>query len=98
MRAKFISIKSSASGLDSGDLLFNVDQIVLVEAASATTTTMNLTSAAAGLDVVTVTHTTTGTTPSVRDAINNALTANPGGVKAKVNLPSGITVSGIVVA
>ena len=96
--AKFISIKSSASGLDSGDLLFNVDQIVLVEAASATTTTMNLTSAAAGLDVVTVTHTTTGTTPSVRDAINNALTANPGGVKAKVNLPSGITVSGIVVA
>jgi len=96
--AKFISIKSSAAGLDSGDLLFNVDQIVLVEAASATTTTMNLTSAAAGLDVVTVTHTSTGTTPSVRDAINSALTANPGGVKAKVNLPTGITVSGIVVA
>ena len=48
------------------------------------------------LDEVTLTHTSVGTTPSVRDAINYALTANPGGVKAKVQLPSGITVSNIV--
>ena len=96
--AKFIAINSSASGLGGGDYLFNVEQIIAVEAASGTTTTMNLTSAAAGLDVVTVTHTNTSTTPSVRDAINNALTANPGGVKARVHLPSGITVTGIAIA
>jgi len=34
----------------------------------------------------------------VRDAVNSALTANPGGVKAKVQLPTGITVSGVVIA
>ena len=34
-----------------------------------------------------ITHLGTGSTPSVRDAINYALTANPGGVKAKVSLP-----------
>jgi hypothetical protein len=96
--ASFISIKSSAAGLAGGEFLFNVDQIILVEAASATTTTMSLSTLAAAEDVVTITHTSVGTVPSVRDAINAALTANPGGVKARVNLPAGITVSGIAVA
>jgi hypothetical protein len=96
--AKFIAIKSSASGLGGGDFLFNVDQIITVEAASATTTTILLTSSQATEDVVTLTHTDVGTTPSVRDSINAALTANPGGVKAKVNLPSGVTVSGVAIA
>jgi hypothetical protein len=96
--ASFISIKSSAAGLAGGEFLFNVDQIILVEAATATTTTMSLSTLAAAEDVVTITHGTVGTTPSVRDAINAALTANPGGVKAKVNLPVGITVTGIAVA
>ena len=41
---------------------------------------------------------TVGTTPSVRDAVNAALTANPGGVKARVQLPVGITVSAIAIA
>jgi hypothetical protein len=31
----------------------------------------------------------------VRDAVIYALTANPGGIKAKVKLPSGITVSAV---
>jgi len=96
--AKFISIFSSGADRAGGNLLFNVDQIVNVEAASATTTAMNLTSAASGLDVATITHTSTGTGTGVRDAINNALTANPGGVKARVHLPTGITVSGIAIA
>ncbi len=96
--AKFIQIFSSGAGRAGGNLLFNVNQIVNVESASATTTTMNLTSAAAGLDVATITHTDTGTGTGVRDAINNALTANPGGVKAAVHLPSGVTVSGIGIA
>jgi|TARA_B110000902_G_scaffold246269_1_gene301214 hypothetical protein len=96
--ASFISIKSSAAGLAGGEFLFNVDQIILVEAATATTTTISLSTLAAAEDVVTITHGTVGTTPSVRDAINAALTANPGGVKARVNLPAGITVTGIAVA
>ena len=96
--ASFISIKSSAAGLAGGEFLFNVDQIILVEAASATTTTISLSTLAAAEDVVTITHGTVGTTPSVRDAINAALTANPGGVKARVNLPAGIAVTGIAIA
>ena len=48
------------------------------------------------LDECTVTHASTGTVPSVRDAIIYALTANPGGVNAKVHLPAGITVSNVV--
>lgn len=96
--ASFISIKSSAAGLAGGEFLFNVDQIILVEAIDATTTTISLSTLAAAEDVVTLTHTSVGTTPSVRDAVNAALTANPGGVKAKVNLPTGISVTGIAVA
>jgi hypothetical protein len=96
--AKFIAIKSSASGLAGGDYLFNVDQIITVEAVNGTTTTILLTSSQAAEDVATITHADVGTTPSVRDAINAALTANPGGVKARVQLPAGITVSGIAIA
>ena len=41
--AKFIQIFSSGAGRAGGNLLFNVNQIVNVESASATTTVMNLT-------------------------------------------------------
>jgi hypothetical protein len=92
--AKFISIYSSGTGLDGGDILIGVDSIVGVDAASSTTTVIKLNGGV--LDEATITHTAVGTTPSVRDAINYALTANPGGVKAKVALPSGITVSNVV--
>jgi hypothetical protein len=92
--AKFISIFSSGAGLDGGDVLIGVDSIIGVDAASATTTVIKFSSGV--LEEATVTHTSTGTVPSVRDAINYALTANPGGVKAKVALPSGITVSDVV--
>ncbi len=92
--AKFISIYSSGSGLDGGDILIGVDSIIGVDAASGTSTVIKMSGGV--LDECTITHLTTGTTPSVRDAINYALTANPGGVKAKVALPSGITVSDVV--
>jgi len=91
--ARFITIFSSGAGLAGGNLLVSVDDILTVKAATATTTTI-----IGAATVTTVTHTTVGTTPSVRDAINSALTANPGGVNAKVALPMGITVSAIVVA
>ena len=92
--AKFISIYSSGAGLEGGDVLIGVDNIIGVDAASGITTVIKFNGGV--LDECTITHTSVGTTPSVRDAINYALTANPGGVKAKVKLPSGITVSSIV--
>ncbi len=94
--AKFISIHSSGAGLAGGDILINADNVNSVIAPSATTTVLKLNGPA--LDEATVTHTSVGTVPSVRDAINYALTANPGGVKAKVKLPAGITVSSVALA
>ncbi len=93
--AKFISIHSSGAGLAGGDILVNADLSTGVVAASGTSTVIYLAGGAAG-DLATITHTSTGTVPSVRDAIIYALTANPGGIKAKVSLPSGISVSQVV--
>ena len=95
--AKFISLSSSAAGLDSGEHLVSAEDIIYVKAGSATTTLLYVNGPAA-CDLITVTHTSTGTVPSVRDKINYALTANPGGVKAKVQLASGISISGIVIS
>ena len=89
--AKFIAIKSSGAGLAGGDVLLGVEGIISVDAASATTTVVEY-----DTKKTTITHLTVGTTPSVRDAVNAALTANPGGVKARVQLPVGITVAKIV--
>ncbi|MCP4991770.1 MAG: hypothetical protein GY928_38630 [Colwellia sp.] len=94
--AKFIEINSSGSGLAGGKILLGVNNINGVIAASATTTVIKFNGG--GLDEATITHTSVGTVPSVRDAVNAALTANPGGVKAKVNLPAGITVSAVAIA
>jgi len=94
--AKFISIPSSGSGIAGGDILVGADLITGVVQASSTTVVIYLAGGAGG-DVCTITHDTVSK-PSVRDAVNYALTANPGGVKAKVKLPSGIEVSGVVFA
>ncbi len=91
--AKFIEVYSSGADLDGGNILLGVEGIISVDAASATTTTVTYDG-----KVVTITHDSVGTTPSVKDAVNAALTANPGGVKAKVHLPSGITVTEITIA
>ena len=93
--AKFISIHSSGAGLAGGDILVNADLATGVVADTGTSTKIFLAGGTAG-DLVTITHTSTGTVPSVRDAIIYALTANPGGIKAKVSLPSGIEVSSVV--
>ena len=92
--ASFISIHSSGAGLDGGDILIGVSSVLGVDAASATSTVIKMNGGV--LDECTVTHASTGTMPSVRDAIIYALTANPGGVNAKVHLPAGITVSNVV--
>ena len=96
--ARFISLNNTATGLANGEWLFNVDQILYVEAASATTTLLYLNNDVTAEDIVTLTHTDVGTTPSVKRAVQNAMTANPGGVKAKVNMPSGISITAIGIA
>ena len=90
--AKFIAIKYTGAGLAGGDVLLGVEGIIGVTAGSATTTVVEYEGKAA-----TITHLTVAT-PSVRDAVNAALTANPGGVKARVQLPAGITVSLVAIA
>ena len=89
--AKFLSIYVTNTGLTAGERLINADQITTVAQTAATTTVITL--AEAGATVVTLTHTDTGTTPSVRDAINDAITAVPGGQTVVVSLPVGIVCS-----
>ena len=96
--ASFISIHSSAASLDGGDILIGVSSVLGVDAASSTSTVIKMNGGV--IDECTVTHTSTGVgaaaIPSLTDAIIYALTANPGGVNAKVHLPAGITVSNVV--
>jgi|VirMetMinimDraft_7_1064189.scaffolds.fasta_scaffold02123_10 hypothetical protein len=94
--AKFIAIKKDGGGtLNDGDQLFAVEGIVTVEAVNSTSTAIKYDG---GLTATITYNDDFLFQPRVRDAINAALTANPGGVKARVQLPDGITVSGIVTA
>jgi len=96
--AKFISLDSSAANLAEGEFLVSAEAIVYVDQTANVTTKIYLDGAAAANDLITITHTSTGTSPTMREAVNYALTANPGGVKAKVQNPSGISISGIAIA
>ncbi len=96
--AKFLSINVTNTGLTAGPRLINADQITTVAQTAATTTAITLGNSNSAVDVVTLTHTDTGTTPSVKDAINAALTAVPGGQTVVVALPEGVVVSAIAVA
>ncbi|RLI50009.1 hypothetical protein DRO61_04375 [Candidatus Bathyarchaeota archaeon] len=96
--ARFISISvvGGADAFEDGQHLINTESVITVTsgdeagANEGTKTTIHTNSAV--LNTVVLTH-GTETTPSVRDAINSALTANPGGVKSTVGLPSGIAVT-----
>ena len=96
--AKFLSIYVTNTGLTAGERLINADQITTVAQTGATTTVITLAQAGTSFDQVTLTHTSTGTTPSVRDAINDAITAVPGGQTVAVSLPVGIVCSAIALA
>ena len=96
--AKFLSINVTNTGLTAGERLINADQITTVVQTAATTTVITLANANTGFDQVTLTHTSTGTTPSVKDAINDAITAVPGGQTVTVSLPVGIVCSAIALA
>jgi hypothetical protein len=94
--AKFLSINVTAAGLNGGPRLINADQIVTVTQASATTTTIFLAPVGgSAVDVLTLTHTSTGTVPSIKDAVNAAITAVPGGQTVAVDFPSGVVCTAV---
>jgi hypothetical protein len=96
--AKFLSIYVTNTGLTAGERLINADQITTVAQTAATTTVITLAQAGTSFDQVTLTHTSTGTVPSVKDAINAAITAVPGGQTVKVSLPENVVCSAIALA
>tara|TARA_B100000212_G_scaffold256525_1_gene196827 strand:- start:1831 stop:2133 length:303 start_codon:yes stop_codon:yes gene_type:complete len=99
--AKFIKIKKEnlASSLNyTVDILIGVDQIALVKkgsnsAINANEATIFFQDASS---YVTLTDSTKGA--DIASAINSALTANPGGVVATVQLASDIEITAIAVA
>ena len=96
--AKFISIRSVGAGIAGGDILLNGDSCATVSIASGTVIHYHFLAGSTG-DVAAITY--TGAAAGgvlLRDAINYCLTANPGGVLAKVKIPAGVTVTGIVVS
>jgi hypothetical protein len=96
--AKFLSIYVTNTGLTAGERLINADQITTVAQTAATTTVITLAQAGTSFDQITLTHTSTGTTPSVKDAINAAITAVPGGLTVAVSLPADVVCSAIAFA
>lgn len=96
--AKFLSIYVTNTGLTAGERLINADQITTIEQTAATTTVITLGAANADYDQVTLTHTSTGTVPSVKDALNAAITGIPGGQVVKVSMPVGIVCESIALA
>tara|TARA_R100001460_G_scaffold97902_1_gene140590 strand:- start:1130 stop:1438 length:309 start_codon:yes stop_codon:yes gene_type:complete len=100
--ARFISISvvGGADAFEDGQHLINTDSVITVtsgdEAGSNEGTKTTIHTDSPVLNTIVLTH-GTETTPSVRDAINSALTANPGGVKSTVGLPSGIAVTDFAV-
>ena len=90
--AKFLSIYVTNTDLAAGERLINADQITTV---AQTTDTITIITLGSDPNQIILTHTSTGTTPSVRDAINDAITAVPGGQTVAVSLPVGIVCSSI---
>jgi hypothetical protein len=94
--AKFLSINVTAAGLNGGIRLINADQIVTVTQSSGTTTELFLAPVGgSATDILTLTHTTTGTTPSVKEAVNAAISAVPGGQTVSVSFPQGIVCTAV---
>ena len=91
--ARFLEIPANGAGLQGGSFLIGADQVMTVIQSAATTTLIHV-DGGVGADLITLTHTSTGTSPQVRDAINYALSANPGGVKAVVRLGARSAIGG----
>jgi hypothetical protein len=96
--ARFIEIPVNGNFPKKGRFLVSADNALYVFAPtsdSGSKTQIRMKgSGGVGATRVVLTHTTT-TTGAVKDAINKALTSNPGGKKAFVDLPAGITITNI---
>ena len=99
--AKFIkfNIAGNASQFENGELLVNVDQIGKVEQTADQTLVITFASGVTGVASLTLTASTVADSASpanpvyaigapLKQAVNKALTANPGGVKASVQAPN----------
>ena len=99
--AKFINIKKAnfASSLNyTADMLVGVDQIAVVK--KGTNSAINSDAATIFFQDATsyITFTDTAKGVDIVNAINSALTANPGGVVATVQLDSSVEITALAVA
>ena len=91
--AKFIEIQvTSATAYVAGKKLINVDGILGTYASSADV--VALASSAGQITSIDL-NVTAGKALDVLAAIQSAITANPGGIKAKVQLPAGAEITGL---
>ncbi len=95
--AKFLSFEvvGNAAAVENGEYIVNQEAVILAKQTAPQTVQLFLTNTAAAqdkLDITLSTSTSSQVNPSFSSnkaalAFNYALTANPGGVKAKVFLP-----------
>ncbi len=93
--AKFIEIPvTSGTAHLAGKKLINVEDVSLGICSAANTVKLFLGTGSKHIALTT----TTAKGIDVLNACNAAMTANPGGIKAKVQLPSGVEITAVVVA
>ncbi len=86
--AKYIRINLSTPGAATGsELLINIDQITRIATGSTTTTDIFFDNVQTATKKWRITHTAPLVANSILDAIQAAMTANPGGVVSTVGSP-----------
>jgi hypothetical protein len=93
--AQFISITSSAAGLQGGEYLINIDKILFLDGSDESTEIYL--KGADGSSYVSTEYDTLSSSYIVSRAIIKAMTSNPGGKKVKVTLPAGVSLTSISV-
>ncbi len=93
--AKFIEITvTSGTAHLAGKKLINVEDVAFGNCSAANTVKLFLGTGAKHIALTT----TAARAIDVLNAINSSMTANPGGVKAKVQLPTGVQITAVAVA
>ena len=91
--AQFISITSSAAGLQGGEYLINIDKILFLDGGDDATDIYL--KGGDGGSYVQTNYTTLSGDYIVSRAIIKAMTSSPGGKKVKVSLPAGVSLANI---
>ena len=99
--ANFLKVRSTGTGSsNTGDYLIGINHIVTVEAVSNTATwirTVANDQASTAQATIRLIHTSTDGEPLVKDAVNKALAAKPGGKSITLNTPDGISITNITI-